>query len=265
MRKKALITGSGRGIGRAAAVELARRGYDIGINYSKSENAAHEVRKLVEAEGAEAVVIKADVGRMDDINRMFDEFIERFDCIDLLINNAGISKFKPFIRVDEALWDEVTAIDWKGTYFCAQRAAQLMIEKDVRGVILNMSSNQKDGCWPTSSIYGPTKAAVAKFTKHIAMELAPYGIRAAAIAPGYTDVGWPKDNPVHEATDKIPLKRFATPEEIAKVIVALVSEDFAYMTGSCLDIDGGSLLPIITENDLDTDWSSVDATKELAE
>ncbi|MDC7227247.1 MAG: SDR family oxidoreductase [Spirochaetales bacterium] len=265
MRKKALITGSGRGIGRAAAIELARRGYDIGINYSRSEKAAQEVSKLVEAEGAQPLVIKADVGKVSDIKRMFSEFVERFGQIDLLINNAGISKFKPFIKVDEALWDEVTAIDWKGTYFCAQRAAQLMIEKEVRGVILNMSSNQKDGCWPTSSIYGPTKAAVAKFTKHIAMELAPYGIRAAAISPGYTDVGWPEDNPVHEAKDKIPLKRFATPEEIARVIATLVSDDFAYMTGSCLDIDGGALLPIITENDLNTDWSSVEATKDLAE
>ncbi len=265
MRKKALITGSGRGIGRATAVELARRGYDIGINYSKSETAAFEVKALVEAEGADAVVIKADVGKLSEINRMFDTFIERFGTIDLLINNAGVSLFKPFIHVDEKMWDEITDIDWKGTYFCAQRAAQLMIKNETRGVILNMSSNQKDGCWPTSSVYGRTKAAVTKFTKHIAMELAPYGIRALAIAPGYTDVGWPKDNPVHEAADKIPLRRFAEPAEIAHVIAALVSDDFAYMTGSCLDIDGGALLPIITENDLNTDWSSVEATKELAE
>ncbi len=265
MRKKALITGSGRGIGRAVAIELARRGYDIGINYSKSEKAAMEVKALVEKKGAEAVIIQADVGRVSEIDRMFEEFTERFGRIDLLINNAGISKFKPFIKVDEAMWDELTAIDWKGTYFCAQRAAQLMIEKGVKGVILNMSSNQKDGCWPTSSIYGPAKAAVAKFTKHIAMELAPYGIRSAAISPGYTDVGWPADNPIHEAAAKIPLKRFASPEEMAKVIAALVSDDFAYMTGSCLDIDGGALLPVITENDLDTDWSSVEATKEITE
>ena len=203
--------------------------------------------------------------KTSEINRMFDEFIEHFGRIDLLVNNAGVSKFKPFISVDEAMWDDVVSIDWKGTYFCAQRAAQLMIDKNIHGVIMNMSSNQKDGCWPTSSIYGPMKAAVAKFTKHIAMELAPYGIRAVAIAPGYTDVGWPKDNPVHEAAGKIPLKRFASPEEIARVVAAIVSEDFSYMTGSCLDIDGGALLPIITENDLNTDWSSVEATKELSE
>ncbi|MBI9107457.1 MAG: SDR family oxidoreductase [Spirochaetales bacterium] len=261
MRKKALITGSGRGIGRATAVELARRGWDIGINYSRSIDAAFEVKALVEAEGAEAVVIKADVGKVSEINRMFDEFYGYFGKIDLLVNNAGVSLFKPFISVDEQMWDTITDIDWKGTYFCAQRAAQLMIKDNNPGVILNMSSNQKDGCWPTSSVYGPTKAAVAKFTKHIAMELAPFGIRAVAISPGYTDVGWPKENPVHEAVDKIPLKRFAEPAEIARVIAALVSADFAYMTGSCLDIDGGALLPIITENDLNTDWSSVEATK----
>jgi len=256
MRKKALVTGSSRGIGRAVAIELARRGYDVGINYNSSEEAAFEVRDLVEEAGAESVLLKANVGRVPEIDSMFDAFLEKFGRIDLLVNNAGISTFKPFIQVTEEMWDGITSIDWKGTYFCAQRAARQMIKDSVKGVILNLSSNQKDGCWPTASVYGPTKAAVTKFTKNCALELSPYGIRVIAIAPGYTDVGWPKDNPIHEAADKIPLKRFATPEEIAKVIAGLVSDDFAYMTGSCLDIDGGALLPVITENDLDTDWSS---------
>ncbi len=261
MRKKALVTGAGRGIGRAVAVELARRGYDIGINYCHSEGKALEVKALVEAEGVEALLVQADVGKMADIDRMFEQFLSHFGGIDLLINNSGISVFKPFLSITEEMWDRITDIDWKGTYFCAQRAAQSMVEKGVKGVILNMSSNQKDGCWPTASVYGPTKAAVAKFTGHAAMELAPHGIRVLAIAPGYTDVGWPADNPIHEAKEKIPLKRFAEPGEIARVIGHLVSDDFAYMSGSCLDIDGGALLPVVTENDLNTDWSSTEVKK----
>ncbi|MBI9101587.1 MAG: SDR family oxidoreductase [Spirochaetales bacterium] len=256
VRKKALVTGGGRGIGRAVILELARRGWDVGINYNSSRKAALEVKQAAGELGVEAEVFRANVGIKGEIDSLFDQFMERFGQIDLLINNAGISAFKPFLGVTEDMWDEITNIDWKGTFFCAQRAAQLMIEKEAGGVILNMSSNQKDGCWPTASIYGPTKAAVAKFTRHIAMELAPHNIRAVSIAPGYTDVGWPAGDPIHQAAEMIPLKRFARPEEIARVIGHLISDDFAYMTGSCLDIDGGSLLPVITENDLDTDWSS---------
>ncbi len=262
MRKKALITGASRGIGRAVAIELARKGYDIGINYNSSEEAALSVQELVKKEEADTVLLKANVGVIEEIDKMFEAFIAKFGKIDLLVNNAGISTFKPFLQVTEDMWDKITHIDWKGSYFCAQRAAQYMIKKEIKGVILNLSSNQKDGCWPTASVYGPTKAAVTKFTQNAALELAPYGIRVVAIAPGYTDVGWPKDNPIHEAADKIPLKRFAQTDEIAKVISHLVSEDYSYMTGSCLDIDGGALLPVITENDLSTDWSSTHVKQE---
>jgi NAD(P)-dependent dehydrogenase (short-subunit alcohol dehydrogenase family) len=156
------------------------------------------------------------------------------------------------------LWDEVTAVDWKGTFFCAQRAARDMAATGRGGVILNVASNQKDGCWPTASVYGPIKSAIAKFTRNAAYELARHGIRVIAIAPGYTDVGWPAGDPIHAAKDRIPLKRFASPAEIARVIRRLASDEFAYMTGSCLDIDGGALLPVVTENDLDATWSSTD-------
>ncbi len=101
-----------------------------------------------------------------------------------MINNARVSLFSPFLEVTEELWDTVTSIDWKGTYFCAQRAAREMIARGTKWVILNVSSNQKDGCWPTASVYGPSKAAIAKFTRNAAYELARYGIRMSAITPG---------------------------------------------------------------------------------
>jgi len=257
MGKAALVTGASKGIGRAVALALANRGYDVGVNYNSHQASALAVVEEIRALGRKAIALKADVGKVGDIDAMFNAFLGEFGAIDVLVNNAGVSVFGPFLQVTEEDWDFITDIDWKGTYFCAQRAARNMVEHANRGVILNVASNQKDGCWPTASVYGPTKAAIAKFTRNCALELSPYGIRVVAIAPGYTDVGWPIDDPIHEAKDKIPLRRFATPDEIAKVICSLISEDFSYMTGSCLDIDGGALLPVITENDLSASWSSV--------
>jgi NAD(P)-dependent dehydrogenase (short-subunit alcohol dehydrogenase family) len=256
MNKVALVTGASKGIGKAVAIALAAQGYDIAVNYHSSMNGALDTVHAIESLGCKAVAIRANVGEVKDVDRMFSEFESTFGHLDLLVNNAGVSMFAPFLQVSEEMWDTVNSIDWKGTYFCAQRAARMMVEKHTQGVILNVSSNQKDGCWPTASVYGPVKAAIAKFTRNVAYELAPYGIRVVAIAPGYTDVGWPLDNPIHEAKTKIPLKRFATTAEIAQVICRMVSDEFAYMTGSCLDIDGGALLPIVTENALDTVWSS---------
>jgi len=256
MNKCALVTGASKGIGRAVALALAEKGYDIGVNYHSHEEDAYAVAEEIRRIGRKAVVLKADVSKVDKIDAMFDRFLAEFQTIDLLVNNAGVSVFSPFLKVTEDMWDSVTSIDWKGTYFCAQRAARAMVAEAVHGVIINVSSNQKDGCWPTASVYGPTKAAIAKFTRNVAMELAPYGIRVIAIAPGYTDVGWPLEDPIHEAKTKIPLKRFATPEEIAQVLCALVSPVFSYMTGSCLDIDGGALLPVITDSNLNYSWSS---------
>ena len=262
MNKTALVTGASRGIGRATALQLAEVGYDVGINYRQHRKGAEEVARAVRENKRRALVLQADVGKKAEIDCMFDNFLAEFGHIDLLVNNAGVSIFSPFLQVSEELWDTVTEVDWKGTFFCAQRAARDMAESGRGGVIINMSSNQKDGCWPTASVYGPTKTAVAKFTRHAAFELARYGIRVIAIAPGYTDVGWPEGDPIHEAKDKIPMKRFATPQEIARVISRLASEEFAYMTGSCLDIDGGALLPVVTENNLDTSWSSTRFEKE---
>jgi len=256
MNKIALVTGSSRGIGRAVALALAKQGYDVGVNYNVHSVEATKVVDHIKKMGRRSLALKANVGNVSEINSMFDRFFQEFGSIDLLVNNAGVSIFAPFIQVTEELWNTVTNIDWKGTFFCTQRAAQKMIDLKKKGVILNVSSNQKDGCWPTASVYGPTKMAIAKFTKNAAFELARYGIRVVAVAPGYTDVGWPKDDPIQQAKAKIPLKRFADPEEIASVICRIVSEEFSYMTGSCLDIDGGALLPVVTENDLDVSWSS---------
>jgi NAD(P)-dependent dehydrogenase (short-subunit alcohol dehydrogenase family) len=247
-KKTALVTGASHGIGRQIALTLAENGYDLGINYFKSNDSIQEVCALVEKRGAKALCLQADVGKINEIDRMFEFFFREFLKIDLLVNNAGISKFAPFLQVTEELWNEITNTDWKGSYFCAQRAGKNMVENHTKGVIINISSNHVDGCWPNANIYGPTKAALSKFTKNIAMELAQYGIRVVAVAPGYTDIGWDSSDPIYRATERLPLKRFATTKEIADAVVFLASDKAQYITGTCLTIDGGALLPVLPEN-----------------
>ena len=248
-QKNALVTGAGRGIGRAIALELGAQGYAVGVNYLHSKAGAQAVCDAICASGGRAVLLQADVGNCAQLEGMFEQFFREIGPIDLMINNAGLSKFYPFLEVTEEQWLELTFSDWKGAFFGTQYAARNMVSNQKHGVIVNISSNHTDGCWPQANIYGPTKAALTKFGKSAAMELAPYGIRVVTVAPGYTDVNWPKDHPVQFAKQRIPLKRFAEPEEIAKVVAFVASDACSYMTGNCVTIDGGALLPILPEND----------------
>ena len=250
-RKNALVTGAGRGIGRAIAYALSKNGYAVGANYLHSRDQAVAVCDTINRQGGTAVPIQADVGDCQQLQNAFSEFFAQIGPIDLMVNNAGVSKFYPLLEVTEAQWQEITYSDWKGAFFGTQYAARNMVENKKKGLIINISSNHVDGCWPQANIYGPTKAALTKFGKNAAMELAPYGIRVITIAPGYTDVEWPKNHPVQLAKPRIPLKRFAEPEEIAQIVAFTASEACSYMTGNCITIDGGALLPILPENDYD--------------
>lgn len=249
MRKTAVITGGAKGIGRRIVVEMAKAGYDVAVNYHSDREAAQTVCEEARAFGARAEMFYADMGKPDDISRMYRKIGEIFSQIDVLVNNAGISSEVYFLNASEADFARMTAIDWKGVYFSSQIAAKQMIEKGVKGVIINISSNQVDGCWPRATIYAPTKAAVSKFTKNAAMELIPYGIRMAAVAPGYTDVGWKEGDIRLNAAKRLPMRRFASTEEIAKAVVYLASDSAGYITGTTLTIDGGATLPVIAEND----------------
>ena len=252
MRKTALVTGSSKGIGRAIALELSKNGYDVGVNHSASQEQAEEVCKAIVQAGGKSVCIKADVSIVKEIDAMFEQFLDAFGHIDLLVNNAGITRMVPFLEVTEEQWHELVNIDWKGSFFCAQRAARNMIENKIQGSIINITSVHQAGTWPTANVYGPVKAALMKFTQNGALELSKYGIRMNAIAPGYTDIGRHKDTPeykerVRNIQSKIPLGRYATTEEIAHAAVFLASDKAGYMTGACMNIDGGILLPVMSE------------------
>lgn len=248
-RKAALVTGGAKGIGKQIARSMAEAGYDIIVNYRSDRESAERICAEAREKGVSAMAVYADVSKVEDIRNMYEQVFREFEAVDVLINNAGISSEVYFLEATEEMFDQMTAIDWKGLYFSSQIAAKKMIEKGIKGVIINLSSNQVEGCWPRATIYGPTKAAVSKFTKNAAMELSLHGIRMVAIAPGYTDVGWEKGDIRLKAAERLPFKRFATTSEIASGVVYLASEEAAYITGTTLVMDGGATLPVVAAND----------------
>lgn len=248
-RKTALITGGAHGIGRQISICMAKAGYDVAINYHNHKDMAQEVCRIAEDNGAKAQIFYANMGSVDDIRQMYHQVTDVFGSLDVVINNAGISKMARFLESTEEDFDFVTSVDWKGLFFSSQFAARYMIEHEIKGVIINLSSNHINGCWPRASIYGATKAAVSKFTQNAGMELARKGIRMVAIAPGYTDIGWERTKELQVAEERLPLQRFASTEEIAKNIVYLASDEARYMIGSTVVVDGGATLPVVACND----------------
>lgn len=249
LRKVALVTGAAKGIGKAIALALGKAGYDVAVNYHSHGETAEMVSAEIREMGRDSIAVYADMGLVDDIREMYGKVVEHYGRLDLVVNDAGVSSEKYFLDVEERDFDSMTAIDWKGLFFSSQCAAKAMIAHDIHGVIVNLSSNQVNGCWPRATVYAPTKAAVDKFTKNCAMELIPHHIRMVAIAPGYTDVGWPKDDIRWKAAERLPMRRFATCEEIAAGIVYLASDQAGYITGTTLVMDGGATLPVVPAND----------------
>ena len=185
-QKIAFVTGSSRGIGKGIAIQLAKAGYDLGIHYSTTPDGAMDTKAQIEAMGRKACVYRADIRQLDQIQAMFQAFFQDFDHIDLMVNNAGVTRMKPFLEIGPDMFEEVINTDLRGSFFCAQAAARNMVDKQVHGVIINIASNHAIGCWPGSTVYAAAKAGLEKMGKNMAMELSKYGIRVATVAPGYT-------------------------------------------------------------------------------
>lgn len=247
MRKTAIVTGGSGGIGQATALCLARNGYDILITYVSRAAGAEYTKAEAEKLGAKCVAVKANIGNLEEVDNIFRVFRENFDCLDLLVNNGAVDKQIGFLDVTPEDYDSIVDVNLKGCYFCAQQAAKLMVEKNTKGLIINISSVHADSNWPDYSLYAISKAGLSKLTKNIALELARYGIRAVAVHPGYISVGTHSDEE-KGVENRIPLGRFGTVDECAEMINFLVSDLSPYITGSIFNIDGGVLLPVCTEN-----------------
>lgn len=242
--KSAIVTGASRGIGREIALELARQGANVIVNYSGSEAKANETVEEIKALGRDAFAVKADVSDSEAVTAMMKETIEKFGSIDILVNNAGITRDNLLMRMKEEEWDEVISINLKGVFLCTKAATRQMM-KQRSGRIINVSSIVGVSGNPGQANYVAAKAGVIGLTKTSAKELATRGITVNAIAPGFisTDMTDKLNEEVKEQMlSGIPLGRLGEPSDIAKVALFLASEDSRYMTGQTLHVDGGMVM-----------------------
>ncbi len=244
-RRVVLVTGAQQGIGRAMAVAFARTGDDVAINWLDDEAAAQTVAAEVQACGRDALLVRANVGRLDEVTAMVDAVVAWRGRLDVLINNAGVFPRVKFLDMTEAEWDLVIGVNLKGTAFCAQAAARVMVARGVAGSIVNLSSRSLSGT-PVGVHYSATKAGVVGLTRSMALALAEHRIRVNAIAPGLTDTAQPRygnnEEELRQMAAQVPLGRMGTPEDIAKLGVFLASDDASYVTGQVYHINGGAYM-----------------------
>ncbi len=239
--KVALVTGASRGIGRAIAMRLAAAGYDVAVNYNSNEEEANKVVSAITALGRRAIAVKANAGDRGDVNAMFRTVVKELGKIDVLVNNAGVVDDAFLLMLSPDSLDRSLNINVKGYFYCAQ-AATLKMFKARRGAIINISSVSSLMALPGQSVYAATKGAINSMTATLARELAPYGIRVNAIAPGFiaTDmVAHLPEEKIKEYLTQIPLGRLGKVEEVADLAAFLASDEASYITGQTLVIDGG--------------------------
>ena len=242
--KVALVTGASRGIGRAIALALAAEGADVAVNYAGSEAAAKEVAAEIEAMGRKALVIQADIASTEASTAMVDAVVKEFGRVDVLVNNAGITRDGLLMRMKEEDWDAVITTNLKGVFNCTKAAIKYMM-KQKSGNIVNISSIVGVMGNAGQANYCAAKAGVIGFTKATAKEVAARGIRVNAIAPGFikTDMTSVLSEKVVEAMlAGIPLNRLGETEDIAKAVLFLASSDANYITGQTLHVDGGMVM-----------------------
>ncbi len=242
--KTAIVTGAGRGIGKAIALKLASFGANIVVNDIPSSTDADETAKQIKALGVEALVYKGDVRSFEDVSEMVKNTLDKFGSVDILINNAGITRDNLIMRMDEKDFDDVIAINLKGAFNCIKAVTRPMM-KQRSGAIVNMASVVGVMGNAGQANYCASKAGLIGLTKSTAKELSSRGIRANAIAPGFIESAMTdklSEEVKAQYFKSIPLARFGKAEDIANTVAFLVSDMASYITGQVINIDGGLLM-----------------------
>lgn len=238
--KVALVTGSSRGIGRAIARRLSRDGAAVAVNYISNANGAEETAADIKAGGGDAIALQADVSELEDLHRLFDQTIEHYGRLDILINNAGIRISKNVADIDEAEYDRLFAINVKGTFFACQQAARRFSDG---GRIINISSAVTRMMLPAYSIYAASKGAVDQITRVLAKELGGRHITVNAVAPGPVDTelfrDGKSDEQIQQMAQMAALGRVGEVQDIADAVAFLASDDARWITGQSIHVNGG--------------------------
>jgi len=238
----AVVTGASRGIGRASAIELSRHGASIVVHYNSNKEEAQATLRDIQSIGGQGVIAQADVSNSEEVERMFKKIRSHFDRVDILVNNAGITNDGYLLMMSNATFNDVISTNLGGVFHCTRAALRIMLANSSSGRIVNISSTSGLSGQPGQANYSASKGAIISFTKAIAREYAGKGVRANIVAPGFisTDMTRPKREMLESKYGSlIPLTRFGEPEEIAKAVAFLASEDSSYITGSVLTVDGG--------------------------
>ncbi|RXY99301.1 3-oxoacyl-[acyl-carrier-protein] reductase [Fictibacillus sp. S7] len=242
--KTALVTGASRGIGRAIALELAKNGAKVAVNYAGNEAKAKEVVEEIIAMGQEAIAVQANVADSESVTGMVKRVIEEFGSLDILVNNAGITKDNLLMRMKEEEWDSVLNTNLKGVFLCTKAVTRQMM-KQRKGRIINISSIVGVSGNPGQANYVAAKAGVIGLTKTTAKELASRNITVNAIAPGFIDTEMTEvleENVKGEMLKAIPLARFGSTDDIASLVTFLAGDSSSYITGQTINVDGGMVM-----------------------